>query len=186
MTTSFHIPKYSNPNPDPSTYTLTPMPIYLILTLTPTLTLTVSPELFSMHSVLINYNNLPNPNPNPNYCPPRIAMFGVQCGEGAVHLASARSGTQGGSLTHPHCGTSFFLSRVCLYLHAKLVPNAAQTLLTFAWHSAAFSPTYAHAWRRWSQGGNIPSRTGRPRGVSPPRTTAYFLCARQYAHAKLV
>ena len=73
-----------------------------------------------------------------NYCPPCVAMFGVQRGEGAVQLASARSETQGGSLTHPHCGTRFSLCRVCLYLHAKLVPNAAQKLLTFVWHFAAF------------------------------------------------
>ena len=44
-----------------------------------------------------------------NYCPPRVAMFGVQRGEGAVQFA--RSGPelmcheQGGPLTHPHCGT---------------------------------------------------------------------------------
>ena len=75
-----------------------------------------------------------------NYCPLRVAMFGVQRGEGAIQLASAWSGTQGGSLTHPHCGGSFSLSRVCLYLHAKLVPNAAQKLLTFVWHFAALLP----------------------------------------------
>ena len=70
--------------------------------------------------------------------PPRVAMFGVQRGEGAVQLASPRSGTQGGSLTHPRCATNFSLSRVCLYPHAKLVPNAAIKLLAFVWHFAAF------------------------------------------------
>ena len=72
-----------------------------------------------------------------DYCLPRVAMFGMQLREGAVQLASA-TGTQGGSLTHPCCGTSFSRSRVCLYLHAKLVPNAAQNLLTFVWHFVAF------------------------------------------------
>ena len=28
----------------------------------------------------------PKPNPNPNKCPRRVAMFGVQRGEGAVQL----------------------------------------------------------------------------------------------------
>ena len=83
-------------------------------------------------------NLVSNPNPNPIYCPLRVAMFGVQRGEGVVQFDSARSGTQGGPLTHPHCGTSFSLSHVCLYLHAKLVQSAAQKLLTFVWHLAAF------------------------------------------------
>ena len=65
-------------------------------------------------------------------------MFGMQRREGTVQFA--RSGPelmwheQGGPLTHPHCahcGTRFPVSRVCQYLHAKLVQNATQKLLTF-------------------------------------------------------
>ena len=102
-----------------------------------------------------------------NYCPltltltliiapPRVAMFGVQRGVSTVQFARSvpelMCHEQGGLLTHPQCGTRFSLSRVCHYLHAKLVQNAKQKLLTFCSILLPFSPTHAHKWRDDARG----------------------------------
>ena len=93
-------------------------------------------------------------------------MFGVQRGEGAVQFA--RSGPelmcheQGGPLTHSHCGTRFSLSRVCQYLHAKLEGLRDCGLSYFG-----FVLELRRVFMGLSQ-------------------HIFFLCARQYAHAKLV
>ena len=79
-------------------------------------------------------------------------------------------------MTHPHCGTSFSLARVCLYLHAKLVQNAAQKLLTLVWHFAAFfTHVRAHKWRGWGQ---LPLSHGGVEGDLPPFAGQLFsLCS---------
>ena len=58
-----------------------------------------------------------------HYYPARVAMFGVQRGEGAVQFAMSgpelMCHEQGGPLTHSHCGTRFSRPRICQYLHEK-------------------------------------------------------------------
>ena len=152
-----------------------------------TLTLTLNPtDLFStrhtarwtnydMHCLVRTNNIKGHLGKTHNYCPPRVAMFGVQRGEGAVQFA--RSGPevmcheQGGPLTHPHCGTRFLLSSVCQYLYAKLVQNATQTLLTFLKHFAAFSTHIRTETKGMVREGQL------HRGVEEGSGTTFFLCS---------
>ena len=85
---------------------------------------------------------------DPNYCTPRVAMFGLQRGEGAVQYA--RSGpelmchAQGGPLTHPHCGTSFLsLWRLSVFTYKIGPKRNTKVDHLFCSILLPLSPTYA-------------------------------------------
>ena len=114
---------------------------------------------------------------DPNYCPQLVAMFGVQRGEGAVQFASARSGTQGGSLTHRIAGLAVLsLAFVYIYMQkwSQMQHKSCSPLCGIL---RPFSPTYGHKWRGWSEGGQPSLLHGEVEGGLPPsqdRTTAFF------------
>ena len=72
-------------------------------------------------------------------------------------------------------GLDFLSLRVCQYLHAKLVQNAAQICSPFCGILLPFSPTYAHKWRGWGERGQLPLSHREVEGGPSPSQDSCFL-----------